>query len=116
MPYSLKDRRVLITGGSRQVFVSNPRLNRILSWCKSSGADCRGLGALIAEKFAAEGCLIAINYVWNLERARETAVKIEELESYEKKVVLVQGVSSFIPLFLSTYICRYSDCPYFSLL
>lgn len=52
----------------------------------------RGLGALIAEKFAAEGCRIAINYVSNLERARETAVKIEELESYEKKVVLVQGV------------------------
>lgn len=59
----------------------------------------RGLGALIAEKFAAEGCRIAINYVSNLERARETAVKIEELESYEKKVVLVQGVCTILHLY-----------------
>lgn len=59
-------------------------------------ADRRGLGALIAKKFAAEGCYVAINYVSNLERARETAVKIEELESYGKKVVLVQGVCNFV--------------------
>lgn len=69
----------------------------------------RGLGALIAEKFATEGCQIAINYVSNLERARETAVKIEDLlelspssyddddEKKKKKVVLVQGVM-FTPL------------------
>lgn len=91
----------------------------------------RGLGALIAEKFATEGCHIAINYVSNLERARETAVKIEELlelsSSYDdddekkekkkkKEVVLVQGVMFnpplpyptliFLPSFLSPYLTQ----------
>ncbi|MCJ1243477.1 hypothetical protein MMC30_000674 [Trapelia coarctata] len=65
MPYSLKGRNVLVTGGSR------------------------GLGALIAEKFAAEGCSVAINYVSNLERAKQTAEKIEK--EYGAKTVVVQG-------------------------
>ncbi|KAL1968875.1 hypothetical protein VTN77DRAFT_1236 [Rasamsonia byssochlamydoides] len=65
MPYSLKDRNVLITGGSR------------------------GLGALVAEKFAAEGSNIAINYVSNAERAKEAAAKIEA--QYKVKVVVIQG-------------------------
>ncbi|PGH07845.1 hypothetical protein GX51_01555 [Blastomyces parvus] len=65
MPYSLKGRNVLITGGSR------------------------GLGALVAEKFAAEGSNIALNYVSNEARAKETAEKLEK--EYNAKVVLVQA-------------------------
>lgn len=91
---------MLITGGSRQVLVisrNEPRAD-----ANSLVTVCRGLGALIAERFAAEGCHVAINYVSNLERARETAAKVEDLESYEKKkVVLVQGVCNFCSLSLS---------------
>ncbi|KAK2769656.1 hypothetical protein FQN53_005966 [Emmonsiellopsis sp. PD_33] len=65
MPYSLKGRNVLITGGSR------------------------GLGALVAEKFAAEGSHIAINYVSNEARARETAEKLEK--QFGAKVTVIQA-------------------------
>ncbi|KAF2223642.1 hypothetical protein BDZ85DRAFT_261949 [Elsinoe ampelina] len=47
MPYSLKGRRVLITGGSR------------------------GLGAAIAHAFASEGCHLAINYASNASAAQK---------------------------------------------
>ena len=50
----------------------------------------RGLGALIAEKFAAEGCSIAINYNASQERAEQLAEKIER--EYKAKALLVQGV------------------------
>lgn len=53
MPYSLKGRNVLVTGASR------------------------GLGALICEKFAAEGANIVVNYVSSKERAEEVAKKCE---------------------------------------
>lgn len=56
---------------------------------------CRGLGALVAEKFAAEGCNIAINYVSNSERAEQTAKKIEK--EYKAKTVIVQGVRPYVP-------------------
>jgi len=49
MPYSLKGRNVLVTGGSR------------------------GLGALICEKFAEEGCNIIVNYVSSQDQAHEVA-------------------------------------------
>ncbi|KAI9811484.1 MAG: hypothetical protein M1827_005467 [Pycnora praestabilis] len=65
MVYNLKGRNVLVTGGSR------------------------GLGALVCEKFAGEGCNIAINYVSNAERARETAEKIKK--EFRVKVVVIQG-------------------------
>ncbi|MCJ1415779.1 hypothetical protein MMC32_002112 [Xylographa parallela] len=65
MPYSLQNRNVLITGGSR------------------------GLGALVAEKFAAEGSHVAINYVANAERAELTARKIAR--QFGGKVVVIQG-------------------------
>lgn len=50
----------------------------------------RGLGALVAERFGAEGANIAINYVSSEARARETADKIQT-ES-KVKTVVIQGV------------------------
>lgn len=47
------------------------------------------MGALIAEKFAAEGSNIAINYVSSDSRAKETASKIES--EYKVKTLIVQG-------------------------
>ncbi|KAK6382970.1 hypothetical protein LTS17_003640 [Exophiala oligosperma] len=52
MPYTLKGRRVLVCAGSR------------------------GLGALICEKFAAEGCHIMVNYISREDRAREVVEKV----------------------------------------
>jgi NAD(P)-dependent dehydrogenase (short-subunit alcohol dehydrogenase family) len=49
-----------------------------------------GLGALIAEKFAAEGANVAVNYVSNAERAEETVSKIKS--QYEVKTTTIQGV------------------------
>ena len=46
---------------------------------------------MVCEKFAAEGCNIAINYVSNEERAKQTAEKVEK--EYSVKTVLIQGVS-----------------------
>ncbi|KIW67720.1 hypothetical protein PV04_06952 [Phialophora macrospora] len=54
MPYSLKGRNVLVTGGSR------------------------GLGALLCEKFAAEGSNIVVNYVSSKDRADQVADKCKE--------------------------------------
>ena len=54
MPYSLKGRNVLVTGGSR------------------------GLGALICEKFASEGCNIIVNYVAAEDRAQEVVKTCEK--------------------------------------
>lgn len=44
---------------------------------------------MVAEKFAAEGCNVAINYVSNAARAKETAGKVEACGG---KSVVVQGV------------------------
>ena len=52
----------------------------------------RGLGALLAEKFAAEGCNVAINYNASQDRALAVAKKVEE--SYNVKTVLIQGVNA----------------------
>ena len=58
----------------------------------------RGLGALVATKFAAEGCQVAINYVSNLQRAEETAEHINA--AFQTKTVVIQGVglAARIPL------------------
>ncbi|KIW91377.1 uncharacterized protein Z519_08273 [Cladophialophora bantiana CBS 173.52] len=69
MPYSLKGRNILVTGGSRQV------LNQ-------------GLGALICEKFAAEGSNIVVNYVSSKDRADQVAEKCEGLGV---KAVVIQA-------------------------
>ncbi|KAL8929360.1 MAG: hypothetical protein Q9172_000533 [Xanthocarpia lactea] len=65
MPYKLKGRNVLITGASR------------------------GLGALLAEKFAAEGCNVAINYNASEDRAQQVAEKIRK--TYDCKAIIVKG-------------------------
>jgi NAD(P)-dependent dehydrogenase (short-subunit alcohol dehydrogenase family) len=74
MPYELKGRRVLVTGGSR------------------------GLGALICEKFAIEGACIMVNYVSNKEKAEQVARKVE---TYGVKAYIVQGVRFSFSKFFS---------------
>jgi len=65
MPYSLKGRNVLVTGGSR------------------------GLGALICEKFAAEGSNVAVNYVSSKDKADEVAEKCKK--EFGVKVAVIQA-------------------------
>jgi NAD(P)-dependent dehydrogenase (short-subunit alcohol dehydrogenase family) len=55
----------------------------------------RGLGALTAEKFAAEGSNIAINYMSNKETADKLAADIAS--KHGVKTVVIQGVWLFIP-------------------
>lgn len=50
--------------------------------------DSRGLGALICEKFAAEGANVAINYASNNDRAEKVAKKVE---SYGVKSFVIKG-------------------------
>jgi NAD(P)-dependent dehydrogenase (short-subunit alcohol dehydrogenase family) len=69
MPYSLKGRCVLVTGGSR------------------------GLGALICEKFAMEGAHVMVNYVTNKDRAAEV---VQKVETYGVKAFMIQGVRCFV--------------------
>lgn len=65
MPYNLKGRNVLVTGGSR------------------------GLGELICLKFAAEGCNVAINYNSSQDRAEGVKSKIEK--EFGVKAAVIQG-------------------------
>ncbi|GAT21688.1 NADP(+)-dependent dehydrogenase [Aspergillus luchuensis] len=63
--YSLRNRVALITGGSR------------------------GLGALVAQKYAAEGCNVAINYASSKDAAEKLAAELQE--SYKVKAITIQG-------------------------
>lgn len=74
--------------------VHNPGLRQVYSLISIAKTNHRGLGALIAEKFAAEGSNVAINYVSNLERAKQTVEKIEK--EYSAKTVIIQGVGSTV--------------------
>ncbi|KAL4741726.1 hypothetical protein BDV11DRAFT_52561 [Aspergillus similis] len=65
MPYALQGRNVLVTAGSR------------------------GLGAVVAQKFAAEGCNVAINYFSSKEAAEKVTSDIRA--QYKVKVILIQG-------------------------
>jgi NAD(P)-dependent dehydrogenase (short-subunit alcohol dehydrogenase family) len=69
MPYSLRNRNVLITGGSR------------------------GLGAVVAEKFAAAGANVAVNYVSREAPALELAARLER--EYGVRTTAIQGVSGY---------------------
>ena len=84
MPYSLKGRNVLVTGGSRYAHLDRSRILKIALTFD------RGLGALICERFAAEGCNIAINYLSSEDKAKEVAAKVEK---HSVKSVVIQGVS-----------------------
>jgi NAD(P)-dependent dehydrogenase (short-subunit alcohol dehydrogenase family) len=53
MPYSLKNRRVLVTAGSR------------------------GLGAVICEKFAEQGAHVMVNYISREDKAKEVVAKVK---------------------------------------
>jgi hypothetical protein len=55
----------------------------------------RGLGALICERFAAEGCNIAVNYLSSEDKAQEVAAKVEK---HSVKSVVIQGVGPPPPL------------------
>jgi NAD(P)-dependent dehydrogenase (short-subunit alcohol dehydrogenase family) len=50
----------------------------------------RGLGVCIAEKFAAEGCNVAINYLASQQQADDLALRLEG--EYKIKTVTIQGV------------------------
>ena len=87
MPYSLKGRNVLVTGGSRYAYIlTHLDGSRIL---KTALTFDRGLGALICERFAAEGCNIAVNYLSSEDKAKEVAAKVEK---HSVKSVVIQGV------------------------
>lgn len=92
MPYTLKGRCVLVTGGSR------------------------GLGAAICEKFADQGAHIMVNYVTNKDRASDVVRKVEVRGV---KAFMVQGVRcqmlNLLSLFLLTYTgrgCTRRQCAY----
>ncbi|KAH8422873.1 SDR family NAD(P)-dependent oxidoreductase [Aspergillus melleus] len=68
MTYSLRDRNALITAGSR------------------------GLGAVVAQKFAAEGCNVAINYVSSKDAAEKLASDLQT--QYNVKAIVIQGDAS----------------------
>ncbi|GFF46552.1 granaticin polyketide synthase putative ketoacyl reductase 2 [Aspergillus udagawae] len=65
MPYNLKGKNVLVTGGSR------------------------GLGAVICQKFAAEGCNVAINYHSSRAVAEDLASRLAK--EYSIKSIVLQG-------------------------
>ncbi|GFF39806.1 granaticin polyketide synthase putative ketoacyl reductase 2 [Aspergillus lentulus] len=67
MPYSLKGKNVLVAAGSR------------------------GLGAVICQKFAAEGCNVAINYHSSREVAEDLASRLAK--EYSIKSIVLQGDS-----------------------
>ncbi|EAA62830.1 hypothetical protein AN5737.2 [Aspergillus nidulans FGSC A4] len=68
MPYALQNRNVLVSAGSR------------------------GLGAVVAQKFAAEGCNVAINYFSSRDAAEKVASDIRA--QYNVKIILIQGDAS----------------------
>lgn len=65
MSISLKNKNVLVTGGSR------------------------GLGAATVERFAAEGCNVVINYLSAIDRAEALAEKVRG--TWGVRAVILQG-------------------------
>lgn len=86
MPYSLRGRNVLITGGSRYDCLP-------ILLLKSTTNSNRGLGALVAEKFASEGSNVAINYMSSKETADKVASDLAA--KHNVKTIVIQGVCLF---------------------
>lgn len=83
MSYSLKGRNVLVTGGSRYYSpLVIPKTKLTL--------PNRGLGALVAQKFASEGSNIAINYASSKDAAEKLASEIQS--QFGVKTITIQGV------------------------
>lgn len=55
-----------------------------------------GLGAIVAQKFAAEGSNIAINYLSSKDTAENVAADLAN--KYNVKTITVQGVCFLLPL------------------
>ena len=55
-----------------------------------SDASGRGLGALVAEKFAIEGCNVAVNYNASKDRADQVVAKLEK--ECNVKSLAIRGV------------------------
>lgn len=72
MVYDLKNRNVLVTGGSK------------------------GLGAVLCRKFAAEGCNVAINF--NSDAAAADRLVQELKASYKVSVTTIKAVRDRTPL------------------
>lgn len=96
MPYSLKGRNVLVTGGSRYIHSLTSSVNRLTM-------ANRGLGALLCERFAAEGCNIVVNYVSNESAAKELTEKLEK--EYSVKSCIIQGVRDLAMKPILSYSC-----------
>ena len=58
----------------------------------STDEDIRGIGALICEKFAAEGSNVAVNYMSSKERADQVA---DKCKGFGVKVAVIQAVRKF---------------------
>lgn len=71
MVYDLKNRNVLVTGGSR------------------------GLGAVTAERFAKEGANVAINYATSASAAEELAEKLKA--TYDVQAAAIQAFPFPLP-------------------
>lgn len=91
---------MLITGGSRYAHVHIdssdlvllPTHSRVsLGSARIYDAWNRGLGAVIGEKFAAEGANIAINYASNKDAADKLAERLQS--EFKIKTAVIQGVS-----------------------
>ena len=51
------------------------------------------MGAVVAQKFAAEGCNVAINYVSSKDAAENLASDLQS--QYNVKAIIIQGVGFF---------------------
>jgi NAD(P)-dependent dehydrogenase (short-subunit alcohol dehydrogenase family) len=79
MPYALKNRNVLITGGSA------------------------GLGAVLSETFAKEGCNVAINYFNREAPAQKVA---SACAAHGVKAVVIKAVCCVVLCLCSTHVAR----------
>lgn len=80
MPYSLKGRNVLITGGSRYIYSLTLSVNRLIK-------VNRKLGVLLCERFVAKNYNIVVNYVLSESATKELAEKVEKEYSIKSCII-----------------------------